>query len=333
MPPRKSKSAAALVRAATVSPVLAFGPNGSLTLTTPNGGAAAEAGGARRACSRRFWGPMSGRAAQGNRPALPPDGGRALAGAAARARHRRRPTRRASSSRRGGRPPHDGSASPHPGAARRGARCAGAAAGRPLCRRHLRRGRLHPGASWNAAREVSAFDRDPAAIGPAPTLVAAGRPAYADRGPIRRPGAVLVGEARGRRRRARHRRLLDAARRGGARLLAALDGPLDMRMGDDGPTAADIVHEADEASSPTSSSTFGEERRRAASPAPSSPPRRTGPSRTTRDLAEMIARVALGRPARARPHPATRVFQALRIAVNDELERAGARASSPPSGC
>jgi 16S rRNA (cytosine1402-N4)-methyltransferase len=49
--------------------------------------------------------------------------------------------------------------------------------------------------------------------------------------------------------------------------------------------------------------------------------RRTAPIRTAEELAELVARVAPGRaPGRRRVHPATRVFQALRIAVNEELD-------------
>ena len=49
--------------------------------------------------------------------------------------------------------------------------------------------------------------------------------------------------------------------------------------------------------------------------------RRTAPIRTAEELAAVVARVAPSRaPGRRRIHPATRVFQALRIAVNEELE-------------
>jgi 16S rRNA (cytosine1402-N4)-methyltransferase len=49
--------------------------------------------------------------------------------------------------------------------------------------------------------------------------------------------------------------------------------------------------------------------------------RRTSPVRTAEELAALVSRVAPGRaPGRRRVHPATRVFQALRIAVNEELE-------------
>ncbi len=55
----------------------------------------------------------------------------------------------------------------------------------------------------------------------------------------------------------------------------------------------------------------------ARSPAPSSPRARDAPIRTTRALAEIVARVVHARPGTI--HPATRTFQALRIFVNEEL--------------
>ena len=48
--------------------------------------------------------------------------------------------------------------------------------------------------------------------------------------------------------------------------------------------------------------------------------RRTAPVATAEELAALVERVAPGAPGRRRIHPATRVFQALRIAVNEELE-------------
>jgi 16S rRNA (cytosine1402-N4)-methyltransferase len=48
--------------------------------------------------------------------------------------------------------------------------------------------------------------------------------------------------------------------------------------------------------------------------------RRTAPVSTAEELAALVERVAPGRPGRRRIHPATRVFQALRIAVNEELD-------------
>jgi 16S rRNA (cytosine1402-N4)-methyltransferase len=92
------------------------------------------------------------------------------------------------------------------------------------------------------------------------------------------------------------------------------DGPLDMRMGPDRTlTAAEIVNTWEEEDLAHVIYTYGEERysRRIARAICA---RR--PFRTTQPLADLIAQV-LGR--REKIHPATRTFQALRIAVNDEL--------------
>ena len=99
------------------------------------------------------------------------------------------------------------------------------------------------------------------------------------------------------------------------------DGPLDMRM-DPGQerTAADIVAEFSEEALADLFWTFGEERyaRRIARAIVRA--RAGGRLRRTGALAEVVARaVPGGRRAGRRIHPATRVFQALRMAVNDEL--------------
>ena len=97
------------------------------------------------------------------------------------------------------------------------------------------------------------------------------------------------------------------------------DGPLDMRMGADGPTAADLVNEADVAELARIFLTYGEERK--ARHIANVLVRRRGetPFARTLDLAEAVEWAVGGR--RGAPiHPATRVFQALRIAVNGELE-------------
>ncbi len=96
------------------------------------------------------------------------------------------------------------------------------------------------------------------------------------------------------------------------------DGPLDMRMERDGPSAADVVNQADEAALADILFQYGEERasRRIARAIVAA--RREAPIDTTARLAEVIASVTpKQRPGQ--PHPATRSFQALRIAVNDEL--------------
>lgn len=96
------------------------------------------------------------------------------------------------------------------------------------------------------------------------------------------------------------------------------DGPLDMRMGSDGPTAADLVNDEDETELARIFWLYGEERqsRRVARALV----RRREQEKFTRtlDLAESVEK-ALGGRRGAPIHPATRVFQALRIAVNEEL--------------
>jgi 16S rRNA (cytosine1402-N4)-methyltransferase len=95
------------------------------------------------------------------------------------------------------------------------------------------------------------------------------------------------------------------------------EGPLDMRMASAGPSAADLVNGADEATLADILFHWGEERaaRRIARAIVAD--RVKQPFLTTRSLADMIARVVPGKPNEI--HPATRSFQALRIAVNDEL--------------
>ena len=95
------------------------------------------------------------------------------------------------------------------------------------------------------------------------------------------------------------------------------DGPLDMRMGKGGRSAADIVNEASAETLADIFYHFGEERasRRIARAIVAD--RVATPFLTTRPLAEMIARIMPTKPTDI--HPATRTFQALRIAVNDEL--------------
>jgi 16S rRNA (cytosine1402-N4)-methyltransferase len=96
------------------------------------------------------------------------------------------------------------------------------------------------------------------------------------------------------------------------------DGPLDMRMGPDGPSAADIVNTTDETELANLIWTLGDERgsRRIAKFIVRR--REERPFERTLDLASVVER-ALGGRKGAPVHPATRTFQALRIAVNEEL--------------
>jgi len=92
------------------------------------------------------------------------------------------------------------------------------------------------------------------------------------------------------------------------------DGPLDMRMDRRGSqTAADIVNTYDESDLVSLLRTYGEEPRAKRIAAAIVAARPIG---TTKQLADVIAAVI---PKTSRIHPATRSFQALRIAVNDEL--------------
>lgn len=95
------------------------------------------------------------------------------------------------------------------------------------------------------------------------------------------------------------------------------DGPLDMRMGRSGPTAADLVNTLPEAELADLIWEFGEERhsRRVARAIVKA--RGEAPFTTTLQLAEVIRRAVPRDPSGI--HGATRSFQALRIRVNDEL--------------
>jgi 16S rRNA (cytosine1402-N4)-methyltransferase len=96
------------------------------------------------------------------------------------------------------------------------------------------------------------------------------------------------------------------------------DGPLDMRMSQDGPSARDLVNAAAEADLAEILYLYGEERasRRIAHAIVVA--RADQPIDTTLRLAEIVAR-CLPRPKPGQSHPATRSFQAIRIAVNAEF--------------
>jgi 16S rRNA (cytosine1402-N4)-methyltransferase len=96
------------------------------------------------------------------------------------------------------------------------------------------------------------------------------------------------------------------------------DGPLDMRMGGEGPTAADVVNSAEESQIADILFHLGEERRSRAIARAIVARRREQPFSRTSELAAVVERV-LGRGKAGGRHPATRAFQALRIYVNDEL--------------
>jgi 16S rRNA (cytosine1402-N4)-methyltransferase len=96
------------------------------------------------------------------------------------------------------------------------------------------------------------------------------------------------------------------------------DGPLDMRMASAGASAADLVNSEPVSELARIFRDYGEERQARRIAAAIVRRRAEAPFIRTLDLATVVER-ALGGRRGARIHPATRVFQALRIAVNDEL--------------
>jgi len=97
-----------------------------------------------------------------------------------------------------------------------------------------------------------------------------------------------------------------------------LDGPLDMRMANHGPTAADVIARASEAELADVIYLFGEERHSRAVAHAIVAARKEAPIATTRALADIVSRVVRSKPGDI--HPATRTFQGLRIFVNEELD-------------
>lgn len=95
------------------------------------------------------------------------------------------------------------------------------------------------------------------------------------------------------------------------------DGPLDMRMSQAGRSAADIVNEAEEAEIADILYLYGEERQSRRIARRIVEARKVEPFTTTLQLAELIER-SIGRTKPGQAHAATRSFQGLRIAVNDE---------------
>lgn len=99
------------------------------------------------------------------------------------------------------------------------------------------------------------------------------------------------------------------------------DGPLDMRMNPEHPlTAADLLATAEAAELKRIFRDYGEERWAALVAREIVRTRDREPLTTTRQMAELVCRVVPGGRVPQRIHPATRVFQALRIAVNRELD-------------
>ena len=169
------------------------------------------------------------------------------------------------------------------------------------------------------AGRVIAFDRDPTAIEEGPSLVPDPRltliherfsrmdRVLADRDLAPVDGVALdIGVSS---------MQLDRAERG---FSFRFEGPLDMRMERSGQSAADLVNEMAERPLADLIFTFGEEKkaRRVAKAIVAA--RALAPIHTTQHLAQIVRR-AVGPASHDRIDPATRTFQALRIAVNDEL--------------
>lgn len=96
------------------------------------------------------------------------------------------------------------------------------------------------------------------------------------------------------------------------------DGPLDMRMSQDGPSAADLVNGADEETLANIIYAYGEDHASRRISAAIVRARAIDPIITTLRLSDVISSV-LPRPKPGQSHPATRAFQAIRIAVNTEF--------------
>lgn len=111
---------------------------------------------------------------------------------------------------------------------------------------------------------------------------------------------------------------LDTAERG---FSFSADGPLDMRLDPSrGATAADLVNTLHETDLADLIFRYGEERHSRRIARAIAERRRSAPFTRTAELAALVARAA-GRGGHDRIHPATRTFQALRIAVNAELDQ------------
>ena len=116
---------------------------------------------------------------------------------------------------------------------------------------------------------------------------------------------------------------LDTAARG---FSFRLDGPLDMRMSGEGPSAADVVAIASERDLANIIFILGEERHSRAVARAIVRERSKAPITTTAALAGIVASAVRMRPNDI--HPATRTFQALRIFVNNELGELAAALSA-----
>lgn len=101
----------------------------------------------------------------------------------------------------------------------------------------------------------------------------------------------------------------------------SVDAPLDMRMSREGPTAADLLNTYDAAALARIFREFGEEKFAYPIAKRIVAVRETAPFETTSQLVQLIYDTIPAAARREGGHPAKRVFQALRVAVNSELEQ------------
>ena len=99
------------------------------------------------------------------------------------------------------------------------------------------------------------------------------------------------------------------------------DAPLDMRMSQEGPTAADLVNTLSWQQIAEIISRYGEDKSAARIAKAIVAARETAPIETTLQLADIIRESVPAAVRREPGHPARKTFQALRIAVNGELDR------------
>lgn len=167
-----------------------------------------------------------------------------------------------------------------------------------------------------AGAQVIAFDRDPSVVPLAAPLAESGRfrlitapfsAMESEVGTAQADGVALdIGVSS---------MQMDEAGRG---FSLQRDGPLDMRMGEGALTAAAVVNETEPGELARLFRDYGEERQARRIAAALVRRRAERPFTRTADLADTVERAVGGRRG-ARIHPATKVFQALRIVVNDEL--------------
>ena len=99
------------------------------------------------------------------------------------------------------------------------------------------------------------------------------------------------------------------------------DAPLDMRMSQEGPTAADLVNTLSWQKLAETISRYGEDKNAVRIAKAIAAAREKGPIRTTLQLADIIRQAVPAAVRREPGHPARKTFQALRIATNGELDR------------